>query len=518
MRLVLAAMFALLAGCAAPPQIELGPDQPPRFEAVLEPRLGADGEVAAIHVESVIYGGLAPGEERLRLTMPVVYAGAYGIADRTHELVVRDAGGEVPMEVRDDPAAPGGLPYFRHWTAAREVRFPVRVSWNTRVEGHTGRNGPPFNIKPSAGGVSGAGSGFLVFPTNAAAQESRVRWNLGAFGPGAAGISTFGEGAFVREGPPSDLISGWYMAGPLGRYPEQGDAGGFSAAWLGQFPFDPAAEMALAGEAYAYLADAFGYLDPPPRYRVFMRIVDSLQTRFAGTALGNSFLLSGGRDSGRETHGAPPRATFFHEMIHMWVGQMEGGMGITSWFSEGLTSYYTLVLPFRGGYITAGEFIDGVNATAERYYTSPALNFSMEEIAEVGFSSEDIRAHPYSRGALYFADLDARIRAHSNGERSLDDFIGSLFRKREADPEFTFDRAAWVYALIVELGPEAAAGFTAHIQDGETLEMSADAFGPCFERAAAEYEGPEGSVAGYRWVFRGDGSNPDCLPAERTRR
>jgi hypothetical protein len=427
----------LVAACGAPRGVpEVESDQPPRYEAVLQPLVGADGEVTAIRVASVVHGGLQEGVERFTLTAPIVYAGAHGIADRVKDLEVTDRRGRVPLAHEDDPVNPGGFPFFRRWQAQRDVVFPAHVSWRTLVEQPTDRRGPPFNIKPSTGGVSGAGSGFLVLPENVSANLSKVRWDLREFGPGAAGISTFGEGAFELEGPPDALIQGWYMAGILGRFPAAGDADGFSAAWLGEFPFDAAAEMALAGEAYAFLAEAFGYLDPPPRYRVFMRVIDSPQTRFAGTALGNSFMLSGGPKSGEETGGAPPRATFFHEMIHQWVGQIEGPPGVTSWFSEGLTSYYTLALPLRGGYVSLAEYQDGINRLAERYYTSPALNMTMHEIAEVGFGNEDIRSTPYQRGALYFADLDARIRRKSEGTRTLDDLVRGIFRQRHEDLKY----------------------------------------------------------------------------------
>jgi hypothetical protein len=506
-----ALLFAGLAACVAQaPLLEIGPDEPPRFELLLKPLVGDDGEVSGIAVNAVIYGALQADAERLSLTAPVVYAGAYGIADRVKDLRVRDRRGRVPLMQTDDPVVPGGFPYFRHWTAQREVSFPVRVSWRTEVEPFTDRRGPPFNIKPSAGGLSGAGSAFLVLPENVTSEVSHLRWDLGEFESGAAAISTFGEGAFELAGPPAELIQGWYMAGPLGRFPASGDADGFSAAWLGDFPFDPATEMALAGEAYAFLGDFFEYLSPPPRYRVFMRIIDSPQTRFSGTALGSSFMLSGSPNSGEETNGAPPRATFFHEMIHMWVGQVEGPQGVTSWFSEGLTSYYTLVLPLRGGFESVEEYAEGIQRLAERYYTSPALNMSAGEIANIGFGNEDIRSTPYSRGALYFADLDARIRARSNGERSLDDLVRAIFHRRHSDPDYTFDGAAWIAAITAELGPEAAAAFESHVIEGETLQPASEVFGPCFEREQATYAAEDKEVTGYRWARKPDLPDARC--------
>jgi predicted metalloprotease with PDZ domain len=481
-----------------------------RYEAVLRPVLGSDGEVAAIEVDSVIHGGLAEDAERLSLAAPIVFSGAYGIADRVKGLTVTDAGGAVELEVSDDEANAGGFPYFRHWIAQRDVEFPVRVQYRAEVEVDTPHRGPPFNIKPSKGGVSGAGFGFLVIPENSNAETSGLSWDLGGFATGASGLSSFGEGGIELDGPPSGLLPAWYMAGPVGRFPHTGDVEGFSAAWLGDFPFNPAEEMALVAKGYAWLGAFFGYLSPPPRYRVFMRIVPYPIPRFSGTALGQSFMLSGPPNGLEESDGEPPRGTFFHEMIHMWVGQVEGPQGVTSWFSEGLTSYYTMVLPLQGGFETLVEYRESVERLPERYYTSPGLGMSAEAITEVGFTNNDIREMPYIRGNLYFADLNARIRTASGGERGLDDLVREIFDRREFDDGYTFDHDAWIAEISAELGAEAGAEFQARIIEGETFAAVSGAFGPCFEREPAAYETESGVVDGYRWVRREDVAEEQC--------
>ncbi len=515
---LLAALIALLvSACATTPPAPVeqalllqGPHEPARFEAVLQPQVNEQSEVTAIAVDSIIYGSLVEDAERLKLTAPIVYAGAFGIAERMQQISVTDQQGAVQLEVTDDPEAPGGFPYFRHWTAQRAVSFPVRVSYQTAVEPPTDRRGPPFNIKASNGGVSGAGVGFLLIPENVDSDFSRVRWDLREFPRFSSGISAFGTEAFELAGPPADLMQGWYMAGPVGRYPDLGDAGGFSAAWLGDYPFDPSVAMQEVAESYRWLSDYFGYLSPPPRYRVFMRIIDSPQTRFSGTALTDSFMLSGGPNSGAETNGEAPQSTFFHEMIHMWVGLVEGPQGVSSWFSEGLTSYYTLVLPVRGGFDSLDDYHLAINRLARAYFTSPAINMSAEDIAKVGFGDEAIRSTPYSRGAIYFADLDARIRRVSNGERELNDLMRKIFEQRHTNPDYHFDHAAWQAALAAELGPEAAAEFDARILQGEPMLPDSDAFGPCFERQAKTYTVESKSIPGYEWIRKPGVSDEQC--------
>ena len=471
---------------------------PGHFEVTLRPVLDRGG-VAAIEVHSVIHGSQVPFSGPLSVNAPVVYASVAGVADRVRELKLSDGEGEIPLTHEDDPPAAGGFPYFRHWRADRSVSFPVTLSYRSDVEPDDARPGPPFGIRPSAGGVSGAGAGFLVLPENVMSLVSRVQWDLSSLPPGSAGITSFGEGAFEVNGPPALLRQGWYMAGPLQRYPASGDANGFSASWLGHFQFDPAGEMQWAGEAYAYLGDFFRYLDPRPRYRVFMRMLDSGGGAGA-TALKNSFMLSQvpGMPRGIATR---PRDTFVHEMIHQWVGSLEGPSGMSGWFNEGLTTYYTSLLSMLGGFQTVDEYEEAINTVAEEYYTNPARNWSAARIAEAGFENAQARGLPYRRGALYFAHLDSRIRAVSGEAENLHSFLREIFTRREEDEDFRFDHDRWRELIAARLGPEAVEEFTEIIMDGKTITPASDAFGPCFERQPAVFANDGGeALSGFRWV------------------
>ena len=102
-RFVVLVAVVLLAGCATQTQkpaellLPQGPQSPARFEAVLQPQVDEQGLVSAIAVDSMVYGGLNEGTERLVLRAPVVYYGAYGIADRMSEIAVTDSAGSVEL-------------------------------------------------------------------------------------------------------------------------------------------------------------------------------------------------------------------------------------------------------------------------------------------------------------------------------------------------------------------------------------------------------------------------------------
>jgi len=416
-REIIGALYALVSaiGACASPSVSSQPaprDAGRRFDVVWRPVRDRTPEVAAIEVTQTLHG--VRDSSAFSLRAPVTYAGVRGIADRVQRLTVSDGAGPVPLSSPvDDPADPGGFPYYRRWRAERPVRGAVVVTYRSLVQPPPG-GGPPFGIRAAAGGVSGAGSGFLVVPERQDTVLARVHWDLSDLAAGSTAVTTFGEGDFELRAPPEELMQGWIMAGPLGRYPEQGPRRGFSAAWLGTPSFDVRQEMAWAADMYDFLAKSYRYLDPAPPYRVFIRVLPSGGR--GATALQHSFMLSTGP-------GAPggaaraPRETMTHEMGHMWVGGIEGPIGVTSWFSEGLNTYYTRLLPMRGGFDSVSVYGQSINAAFRNYYTSRARNLSADSIVKIGFNDDEVRHIPYVRGSMYFADLDSKLRAAS-GHRS----------------------------------------------------------------------------------------------------
>ena len=470
---------------------------PPTLDLLLRPIRGSSPEVTAVEVRAELSGVSAPQEGPFSLRAPITYAGIDGIADTIENVALRDGEGVVQLVTSDDEPVAGGYPYYRHWRAERPLTFPAALTYRVRMHPPGGRRGPPWMLRPSAGGVSAAGSGFLVLPEDTGPFVSRVRWDLGDLAPGSIGVTTFGEGDVEVRGPVGRLMQGWYMAGPVGRFPERGDADGFSATWLGTPPFDPRQEMAWAGKAYAYFRRFFRDTEPRP-YRVFMRVLAEPPNR-GGTALGNSFMFVMPAQSG-EAAGEGPRGTFAHEMIHQWVGGIEGGRSPseTSWFHEGLTTFYTRLLPLRAGLDSIDAYGRSINATARSYYTSRARNLSSEAIGKMGFGDEETRALPYARGALFWADADAKIRAASLGRRRLDDVVLALLEWRRGGQRV--DQERLVDALVREIGPSARVAFESVIVRGETIVPDSNGFGPCFERRATKFKTDDAEVDGYEWV------------------
>lgn len=510
--MALCGLIALAACKGAPERAPAAtPEAEPEayYEITLRPELDGRGEVEAIAVTSRLHGGLKAGETRLKLSAPVVYVNVMGIADRILDLRVTDEAGPVDFTLEQDEPVPGGFPYFRHWTATRDVEYPLDISYRSLVQPEGGPPGPAFGIRPSAGGVSGAGAGYMIVPVNSESNLSYLDWDLSEFGPGAVGVTTFGEGRVEVNGPPAALMQGWLMAGPAAQYPPAEEETHFRAYWLGDFPFDVAEEMAYAKDLYDFFGEFFAYLDPAPDYRVFLRQLDT-EPYGGATALANSFMLSRGPARPEEIGGQSPRSTLAHEMIHMWVGGLSGEHALTNWFSEGLTTYYEYTVPFRAGRVSIEEYISGLNGLSDRYYSNPARAMPAIEIGRVGFNDGRVRHAPYQRGALYFADLDSRIRAASGGTRTLDMLVREVFARRErGETELTLE--AWSDFVSEELGAEEEARVRALHIDGQLIYPAGDGFGACVRGAPAQIEVEGEHFAGMRWT-RVEGAAPeDCF-------
>ena len=461
-----------------------------------------DGDdVVAIEVRTELKGLPDSAGTSFSLSAPITYAGVRGIADRVQNLEVKDTRGVVSFRVEDDKANPGGFPYYRHWRAERAVTFPLTISYRSLAPDRP-VGGPPFGLFSAHGGVSGAGSGFLVLPELRGTVTTHVHWDLTGLAPGSSAATTFGLGDFELRGTASEIQQGWIMAGPLGHYPENGASTGFTAVWLGTPTWDPQAEMKWASDMYAYLGKAYAYFDKLPDYRVFIRVGTPGVRPSGGTALANSFLGAAlPREPGAAPQGESGRATFTHEMGHMFVGGIDGPQGVTSWFSEGLNVYYTRLLPMRGGFTSVDEYGRDLNRAFQDYYNNSARNLSADSIVRVGFNDENIRHIPYVRGSLYFADLDSKIRAYSKGARTLDQVMREIFQRRARGEAFNHD--VWIATVVKEAGPSARDDFEGIILRGDkTLIPASDAFGPCFERRAlpTTTSAGAGQRVGYEWV------------------
>jgi predicted metalloprotease with PDZ domain len=235
--------------------------------------------------------------------------------------------------------------------------------------------------------------------------------------------------------------------------------------------------MQWTGALYGHYVALFGEANPPP-YGVFLRY--NPVNAGGGVGLYRSFVTTFGRPGGPGTDVEALRFTLAHEMFHTFQPYIGNPAGLeSSWFGEGLATFYQRALPLRFGLVGPEAFLKDLNFHAGRYYTSAMASAPNSEVPERFWADTRIRTLPYDRGMLYFATLDRAMRVASGGKRSLDTLVLAMLALERAGK--TTSNADWEALLARELGDTAVQGFRAFLAGAKPLPAS-DTFGPCFRR------------------------------------
>lgn len=462
----------------------------------LKPLPGDDGRIVALSVAEEIFAAELgrPLEFQVSYSLP----GMKQLLDRIGTVRAADALGDLPLTIHDD-AGDTAHPRRRHWHPARPIRFPMTITYVVTPQPGNEFGGPPYGMKAAGGGIVGRANSFLVLPSIKASKTTVLQWDLSAMPAGSVGASSKGVGRTVIEGPP-DSVDPWLLAGPA-RHLGRADGSGFQGYQMGT-PADDASEvLEWSQRSYGYLGSTFGYLGHPTYY-LFIRALDG--PSFAtGTASDGGALVTMGRSYIRGQNALHLHYIIFHEMTHQWVGQIDGE---SPWFSEGMTTYFSSVLPCTAHFDPWESCAAQINDSAKVYYTSPARNWSQARIESTPFEREDVRRTPYGRGMVYFAGLDARIRQHSNGRRTLLDAMQPLFSARKTTGRLRI--ADWEAMLVREVGTKEVSTFRKTILEGKlTAEPPTSVYGPCLRRVEVIWRaaGAATSIRGYEFVAQETG-------------
>jgi len=487
--LLLAAAFT--AGCAAPAEAPASPaaatPMPAGMEITLTPRRPTGDKVESIDVALRIREpALAAGDTFL--SMAIVRVMAPGALTRPETLVAEDAAGPLPLTIEEDPADPSEFRQDRRWITGRATQGDVTVRYTIepRVITSATRPGPLIDTRTELTGVYGSGNTMLALPVSGWPREVALSWNLTELEPGARGASSLGEGDVTATVTAQNLNNSFFFAGPLRSQPEDG-SGDFAIYWITPAAFDLDGAAAWTQQAYSYFNSFFGASDTP--FRIFMRTTE----RFQGGGGGgfNSFIF--GTVEGEDRDPDEVRGLLAHEALHHFVGGYGdgGGAGGQQWYSEGVTNYYTVVLPYRAGLTSLEHYINDFNGYAKSYYTNPQSNLSNTEVTRLFFADGNAQIVPYNRGPLYVALTDAQIRAASGGKLRVDHLIFDFI---DAQKEAEDGVALWHDLIGIYLGETGSADFRA-MMEGAPLDLPSDLFGPCF---AAEDQMLQNFVIGFR--------------------
>lgn len=461
------------------------------FSVTIKPLTAQDGTVTGLAVTEQITR--ADTRRPLSLVLPSALPAVPHNADAISELHVSDAHGDAALSIAEGAAVDGFD--MRRWSTERPVGPQVTVRYRAAlVPANSG--GPPFGMKAAGLGVAGSSKSFVLLPEQLDGDASTLMWDLSELAPGSIGVASGGVGTVRVLGPATVMGDLWLLAGPAVVAQAQDDAV-FNAYTIGQPPFDAAATMAWARRAYDVLATGFGYIDAPPRYDLLIRAlpVASYETGTARLAGGSSLITVGNVFSpGQDLHSV--QSTIFHEMGHQWVGQLTNA--VEPWYAEGVNVFVQATLPCAAGLLPHAACANTINEWAQQYYASPARHWSLQRIDAAGFAQESIRRIPYARGMLYFASVDAALRARSAGKRGLLDALRPLYVARHAGK--AFERSDIEALLRRELGDAEVTRFRQVVIDGTQLIVPpSNAFGPCLQRQPRRQISEGKTVEGYVW-------------------
>lgn len=421
------------------------------------------------------------------LRLPLVASNVDTVATVMTDLAARDAAGPLKMTARDVDLpetgmrdAVGGGP-SREWLVDRAITGALTVHYSVPADAALPPRGPapPFSFSADGQGVSAAGHMFLLLPPGEGRYRTTYAWDLTRAPKGSRGVSSLGEGRRTAAEPlnGAELRMSFFMAGRIGTWPAKVPAAGFFGAWQGSPCFDASELLGWTGNLYGQYARFFGRKDAQP-YGVFLR--HNPINAGGGVGLHHAFVTTFGKNSCRDL--GKIRLTLAHEMFHTFQPFIAEPGGLeSSWFGEGLATFYQARLPFRFGLLTPEQYIADVNWTAARYYTGAMARVPNREVPKRFWADTRVRTLPYDRGMLYFAALDDELRKASGGKRSLDDLMKAMLAHEQTGARNT--NADWEALLRQDLGESAVQRFRGFLE-GEMPLPASDAFGPCFRRVA----------------------------------
>jgi predicted metalloprotease with PDZ domain len=193
------------------------------------------------------------------------------------------------------------------------------------------------------------------------------------------------------------------------------------------------------------------------------------------------------------------------------------------WMAEGVTDYYADLALHRAGLSTREELLDGLSNHVEGLQTTPGrLVQSVEEASFDAWikyyrpneNSANVTISYYTKGAVLGFLLDARIRAATEGARSLDDVMRAAFQKFSGDRGFTPDEFR---AVVEQVGGLNLASFwDGAIEGTEELDYAEalETFGLRFRPVQA----PGADRPGRAWLGMSTRDNAGRLVVTQVRR
>jgi len=145
-----------------------------------------------------------------------------------------------------------------------------------------------------------------------------------------------------------------------------------------------------------------------------------------------------------------------HEYVHSWNAKYRRPQGLLSpdynqpmdgsllWVYEGLTEFWGYVLPTRAGLLNREQSRENLAQIAATFDNQPGANW--RPLADTAVAAQDLYEAPdawsssrrgtdfYDASVFLWLDVDAEIRARTQGQASLDDFMRRFYAGASGQP------------------------------------------------------------------------------------
>jgi predicted metalloprotease with PDZ domain len=207
---------------------------------------------------------------------------------------------------------------------------------------------------------------------------------------------------------------------------------------------------------------------PPRRILVVGNLADPHGSGGGGGGFGgDTSLLT--LEPWKLSNGDDWRPFLCHELFHLWNGEaVTFGEQQQYWFSEGVTEYYSRLLPVRLGLVSAERFLETIGISWVSYLGAAGST----GLLSAGDEKFQNSALVYDGGALAAFILDLRIRAATSNHKSLDNVLKSLYKasQHQEGRGLTFDQI--VRAVSAVAGRPMDHFFSRYIQGREELPLA----------------------------------------------
>jgi predicted metalloprotease with PDZ domain len=203
-----------------------------------------------------------------------------------------------------------------------------------------------------------------------------------------------------------------------------------------------------------------------------------------------------------------------HEFFHVWnvkrlrpveLGPFAYEQEVHTrglWVAEGFTDYYADLMVHRAGLTTRDEYLDELSSKIEGLQTTPGR--LVQSVTQASFDAWIKHYRPdensintaisyYTKGAVIAFLLDARIRASSHGQQTLDDVMRAAYRRFSGPRGFTGDE---IRDVIEEVAGVRFADFWAGALDS-TSELD---YGPALDVLGLRFATPPAAPRVKAWL------------------